>query len=143
MLHIPWFFLSNITKEEAGVLACGHVRIFARTWTLGAFLIKSVVSPALIRPNTLGSVRRREFWHYMHQLRIMSLVKCWVARLLSSATLRSALSAKVAPGELLRLCPSSAGRAPQERKPKTDCHDIARDWSTTRPTIGMFRIPPL
>ena len=62
LLHVPWFFLSDITKEEAGVLACGHVRIFARTWTLGAFLIiKSVVSPALIRPNTLGSVRRHEF----------------------------------------------------------------------------------
>ena len=30
-------------------MACGHVRIFACTWTLGAFLIKSVVSPALIK----------------------------------------------------------------------------------------------
>src|SRR3954465_9577370 len=64
------------------------------------------------RPNTLGSVRRREFWHYMHQLRVMILVTCWVARLLSSATLSSVLSAKVAPGELLRLRPGSAGRAP-------------------------------
>ena len=35
----------------------------------------------------------------------MSLVKCWVAWLLSSATLCSALSAKLAPGELRRLCP--------------------------------------
>ena len=31
---------SNITKEEAGVLACGHVRIFASTCTLGAFFNK-------------------------------------------------------------------------------------------------------
>ena len=44
---------SGITKEEAGVLACGHVTIFARTWTLGSFLIKSVVSPALIKTEHL------------------------------------------------------------------------------------------
>ena len=25
LIHIPWFL--GITKEEAGVLACGHVRI--------------------------------------------------------------------------------------------------------------------
>ena len=53
MLHIPWFFLSDITKEEAAVLACGHVRIFARTWTLGAFLLQSVVLPALIKTEHL------------------------------------------------------------------------------------------
>ena len=35
LIHIPWFL--GITKEEAGVLACGHVRVFARTWTLGAY----------------------------------------------------------------------------------------------------------
>src|SRR3954468_23250186 len=101
----------TITKEETGVLACGHARIIARTWTRGAFLlfyrVLSCTHPQ--RPNTLGSVRCREFWHYMHQLRVMILVICWVARLLSSATLRSVLSAKVAPGELLRLCPGSAG----------------------------------
>ena len=35
------------------------------------------------------------------------------ARLLCFGTLRSAISAKVALGELLRLCPGSSGRAPQ------------------------------
>ena len=35
LIHIPWFL--GITKEEAGVLACGHVRVFVRTWTLGAY----------------------------------------------------------------------------------------------------------
>ena len=45
------------------------------------------------------------------------------ARLLCFGTLRSATSAKVALGELLRLCPGSSGRAPQWRKPKTDCHN--------------------
>ena len=58
-------------------------------------------------------------------------------------TLRSARSAKVALGELLRLCPGSAGLSTSVEKAKTDCHDKARDWSTTRSTIGMFRIPPL
>src|SRR4051812_9485433 len=101
----------TITKEEAGVLACGHARIIARTWTRGDFFLflRVLFYTHPQRPNTLGSVRRREFWHYMHQLRVMILVTCWVARLLSSATLRFVLSAKVAPGELLRLCPDSAG----------------------------------
>src|SRR3954469_3683282 len=49
LVDIHPLVFSGITKEEAGVLACGHVRIFARTWTLGAFLTKSVVSPALIK----------------------------------------------------------------------------------------------
>ena len=74
----------------------------------------------------------------MHQLRIMSLVKCWVAPLLSSATLHSALSAKVALAELLRLCPGSAGLSTSVEKAKTNCHDKARDWSL----FGeVFRVP--
>ena len=51
------------------------------------------------------------------------------ARLLCFGTLRSALSAKVALGELLRLCPGSAGLSTSVEKAKTDCHDKARDWS--------------
>ena len=50
-------------------------------------------------------------------------------RLLCFGTLRSALSAKVALGELLRLCPGSAGLSTSVEKAKTDCHDKARDWS--------------
>ena len=38
----------------------------------------------------------------------MSWVKCWVARLPCFGTLRSAISAKVAVGELLRLYPGSS-----------------------------------
>ena len=49
------------------------------------------------------------------------------ARLLCFGTLRSALSAKVALGELLRLCPGSAGLSTSVVKAKTDCHDKARD----------------
>ena len=51
------------------------------------------------------------------------------AQLLCFGTLHSALSAKVALGELLRLCPGSAGLSTSVEKAKTDCHDKARDWS--------------
>ena len=44
-------------------------------------------------------------------------------------TLRSAISAKVALGELLRLCPGSAGLSTSVEKAKTDWHDKGRDWS--------------
>ena len=47
----------------------------------------------------------------------------------SFGTLRSAISAKVALGELLRFCPGSAGLSTSVEKAKTDCHDKARDWS--------------
>ena len=51
------------------------------------------------------------------------------AWLLCFGTLRSAIPAKVAQGELLRLCPGSAGLSTSVEKAKTDCHDKARDWS--------------
>ena len=53
-------------------------------------------------------------------------------------TLCSTMLAKVALGELLRLCPSSAGPSTSVEKAKTDCHDKARDWSL----FGeVFRVP--
>ena len=51
------------------------------------------------------------------------------ARLPCFGTLRSAISAKVALGELLRLCPGSAGLSTSVEKAKTDYHDKARDGS--------------
>ena len=66
------------------------------------------------------------------------------ARLLCFGTLRSALSAKVALGELLRLCPGSAGLSTSVEKAKTDCHDKARDWSLFGEVFepnSAFRIP--
>ena len=63
----------------------------------------------LSRPNTLGSVRRREFG-----LICISSESClWsyvgFSRLPCFGTLCSSISAKVALGELLRLCPGSSG----------------------------------
>ena len=83
----------------------------------------------LERPNTLGSVWRLELG-----LICISSESClWsnvgFAWLLCFGTLRSALSAKVALGELLRLCPGSVGLSTSVEKAKTDCHDKARDWS--------------
>ena len=59
------------------------------------------------------------------------------ARLPCLGTLHSAIWAKVALGELLRLCPSSAGLSTSVEKAKTDCHDKARDWSL----FERFRVP--
>ena len=54
------------------------------------------------------------------------------AQLPCFGTLRSAISAKVALGELLRLCPGSAGLSTSVEKAKTDYHDKARDGCCSR-----------
>ena len=59
------------------------------------------------------------------------------ARLLCFGTLRSVISAKVALGELLRLCPSWAGLSTSVEKAKTDRHDEARVGRCSR----GFRVP--
>ena len=84
---------------DTGIIGISSREIDART--LAQYMLQS--------PNTFGSVRRREFG-----LICISSESClWsnvgFARLPRFATLRSALSAKVAPGELLRLCPGSSG----------------------------------
>ena len=59
------------------------------------------------------------------------------ARLLCFGTLRSVISAKVALGELLRLCPSWAGLSTSVEKAKTGRHDEARAGRCSR----GFRVP--
>ena len=61
------------------------------------------------------------------------------ARLPCFGTLRSAISAKVALGELLRLCLSSAGLSTSVEKAKTDCHHKARDWSLFERFFGVLK----
>ena len=76
-INIPRF--PTIAEEEAGVLACGHVRIFARTWTPGAYYKGHCLgSVYTIKTEYLRECLASRVWPYMHQLRIMSLVKCWV-----------------------------------------------------------------
>src|SRR3954466_6769624 len=52
LLLIHTLRFSVIIKEGTDVLACGHVRNFAPTWTLGV-LTKGVVPPALIKTEYL------------------------------------------------------------------------------------------
>src|SRR3954468_19511902 len=54
------------------------------------------------------------------------------ARLPCFGTLCSVISAKVALGELLRLCPKSVGLSTSVEKAKTDCHDRARAGRCSR-----------
>ena len=105
---IPWFLI--ITREEIDVLASAALEDLAHSWTLGA---QGIVLPIIIKTEHLRECSASRVWPYMHQLRIMSLVNVGFARLLCFTALRSVSSANAAPGELLRLCPSSAGRAPQ------------------------------
>ena len=51
---------------------------FARTWAPGAFLPRAFVRPVFIKTEYLRECSASRVWPYMHQLRIMSLVKCWV-----------------------------------------------------------------
>ena len=108
---IPRFF--TIAEEEAGILACGHSRILHVPGHQGLFYQRAVVRPVLRKTEYLRECSASRVWPYMHRLRIMSLVKCWFARLLCFAALCSVISANATPGELLRLCPGSARRAPQ------------------------------
>ena len=75
LIHIPQFLV--ITEEEAGVLACGHVRIL-RVLGHQGLLTKGFVQPVFIKTEYLRECSTSRVWPYMHQLRIMSLVKCWV-----------------------------------------------------------------
>ena len=59
------------------------------------------------------------------------------ARLLCFGTLCSVISAKVALGELLRLCPGWAGLSTSVEKAKTNRHDRARAGRCSR----GFRVP--
>ena len=80
----------------------------------------------VISPNTFTSAAPRTY-----SIICISSESCLgsivgFARLPCFGTLRSVISAKVALGELLRLCPGSAGLSTSVEKAKTDCHDNVR-----------------
>ena len=83
----------------------GHVRILRVPGHQG-LTTKGVVRPIFIKTEYLTECSASRVRPYMHQLRIMSLVKCWVCPAPVLATLRSAISARVVKGELLRLLQS-------------------------------------
>ena len=55
----------------------GQRQNFARTWTPGAYYY-DIVRPVFIKTEYLRECSVSRVRPYMHQLRIMSLVKCWV-----------------------------------------------------------------
>ena len=73
-------------------------------------LLRALFSPAyVIKTEYLRECLASRVWPYMHQLRIMSLVKCWVCPAPTFWYLTFCYIGKVALGELLRLCPGSSG----------------------------------
>ena len=87
----------------------------ARTWTQGASYKGHYLGPVYTtKTEYLRECSVSRVWPYMHQLRIIVFGQnVGFAWLLCFGALRSALPTKVEPGELLRLCPGSSGRAPQ------------------------------
>ena len=70
LIHIPRI-LSTIEKD-ADVLACGHVRVNARTWTQGASYKGHYLDPVYtIKTEYLRECSASRVWPYMHQLRII------------------------------------------------------------------------
>ena len=102
-----------------------HPYNLVRPNTLGAYVPRIMVWS----PNTFTSVAPRTYSTICigSESCLGSIVG--FARLLCFGTLRSIISAKVALGELLRLCPSWAGPSTSVEKAKTDCHDKAWDRS--------------
>ena len=69
---------STQLRRMLALLACGHVRILHVPGHMG-FLIHGIFSPVyVIKTEHLRECLASRVWPYMHQLRIMSLVKCWV-----------------------------------------------------------------
>ena len=74
LIHIPRI-LSTIEKD-ADVLACVHVRTMHIPGQ--GLLTQGIVLPGIIKTEHLRECSASRVRPYMHQLRIMSLVKCWV-----------------------------------------------------------------
>ena len=75
LIHIPRIL--NTIEKDADVLACGHVRTLHVPGHQG-LIIMGTAQPVFIKTEYLRECSASRVWPYMHQLRIMSLVKCWV-----------------------------------------------------------------
>ena len=99
-----------IPTEDTAVIDISPLHIKERTWKHRVYNEWAFLSPSsIIKSEYLRECSASRVWPYMHQLRIMSLVKCWFARLLGLPPDVPLLSAKVAKGELLRFCPGYSG----------------------------------
>ena len=71
-------------------MAFHHDRLTPRTWKNRVYNEWAFLSPSsVIKSEYLRECSASRVWPYMHQLRIMSLVKCWVCPAPGFAALRS------------------------------------------------------
>ena len=88
LITSPGFLLSPRRR-----LASWHVATpdFCAYLDTRGFLPRAFVQPVFIKTEYLRECSASQVWPYMHQLRIMSLVKCWVcpAPVFSCLTFRS------------------------------------------------------
>ena len=76
LIHIPRIL--STAEKDADIIGMWPRQDIARTWTLGV-LLRALFSPTyVIKTEYLRECSASRVWPYMHQLRIMSLVKCWV-----------------------------------------------------------------
>ena len=77
LLHI--LRILSIIERDADVIGISPRQNNARTWTPGASYKGHYLGPVhTIKTEYLRECSASRVWPYIHQLRIMSLVKCWV-----------------------------------------------------------------
>ena len=84
--------MGTIPTEDTAVIGISPRQINARTWKHRVYNEWAFLSPSsVIKSEYLRECSASRVWPYMHQLRIMSLVKCWVCPAPGFAALRSVL----------------------------------------------------
>ena len=71
--------MGSIPTEDTAVIGISPRQTNARTWKYGVYNERAFFSPfSVVKSEYLRECSASRVWPYMHQLRIMSLVKCWV-----------------------------------------------------------------
>ena len=84
--------MGSIPIEDTAVIGISPRQTNARTWKYRVYNEWEFFSPFFaIKSEYLRECSASRVWPYMHQLRIMSLVKCWVCPAPGFAALRSVL----------------------------------------------------
>ena len=87
--------MGSIPTEDTAVFGISPRQINARTWKHRVYNEWAFLSPSsVIKSEYLRECSASRVWPYMHQLRIMSLVKCWVCPAPGFAALRSVIIGK-------------------------------------------------
>ena len=84
--------MGSIPIEDTTVIGISPRQINARTWKYRVYNQKAFFSLfSVTKTEYLRECSTSRVWPYMHQLRIMSLVKCWVCPAPGFAALRSVI----------------------------------------------------